>query len=105
MGRAQQLYMRVNATNEPAPLGNVDDNDAYVAFFPQCVFVTMCFCNVRCSYDGDVTLAQTNQHFFVTQFMASHATTKETAAAIRDTCERPDALSHFALMPIEDSSL
>lgn len=40
MGRAQQLYMRVNATNEPAPLGNVDDNDAYVAFFPQCVFVT-----------------------------------------------------------------
>jgi hypothetical protein len=79
MGRAQQLYMRVNATNEPAPLGCVDDNDAF---------------------DGDVHDAQTKLHYFVTQYLESHA--KDTAAAIRDTCERPDA---FSLMPIQDSSL
>jgi hypothetical protein len=79
MGRAQQLYMRVNATNEPAPLANVDDNDAY---------------------DGDVNDAQTKQHYFVTQYLQSHA--QETAAAIRDKCERPN---EFCLMPIEDSSL
>ncbi len=79
MGRAQQLYMRVNATNEPAPLGNVDDNDAY---------------------EGDVNDAQTSQHYFVTQYLETHA--KDTAAAIRNKCEKPES---FSLMPIEDSSL
>jgi hypothetical protein len=79
MARAQKLYMEVNAPNEPAPLGNVDDNDAY---------------------DGDVNDAQSKQHYFVTQFLESNA--KDTADAIRASCERPHL---FQLLPPQESSL
>jgi hypothetical protein len=43
---------------------------------------------------------QTSQHYFVTQYLETHA--KDTAAAIRNKCEKPES---FSLMPIEDSSL
>jgi hypothetical protein len=78
MSRAQQRYMQNNAMNEPAPLCNVDDNDAF---------------------DGDVN-AVAKQHYFVTQYL--EATAKDTADAIRATCERPDSFPEF---PNEESSL
>ena len=59
--------MQLNAVNEPAPLGNVDDNDAY---------------------DGDIKAAQDNDHYFVIQYMDAKA--KDTAAAIREKCDQPE---------------
>ena len=78
MSRAQQRYMQTNATNEPAPLSNVDDNDAY---------------------DGDVN-AVAQKHYFVTQYLET--TAKDTADAIRTKCEQPDS---FLILPFEESSL
>ena len=77
MSRAQQRYMQTNATNEPAPLSNVDDNDAF---------------------DGDVN-AVARKHYFVTQYLET--TAKDTADAIRTKCEQPD----FPVLPVEESSL
>jgi hypothetical protein len=70
--------MQTNAMNEPAPLSNVDDNDAF---------------------DGDVNAVAPN-HYFVTQHLEMAA--KDTAAAIRTTCEHPDT---FETLPVEESSL